>query len=86
MVYIFFSIFTIFSFNPNTRKLSIPLGMPFWVLPIIAIVPLVIIGIFVNLPIGNTAHFGGLIAGFLYGKYLKNKYRNKTEMISKKFS
>lgn len=86
MFYIFFSIFTIFSFNPNTRKLSVPLAMPFWMLPIIAIVPLVIVGLFVDLPIGNTAHFGGLIAGLIYGKYLKNKYKNKAEIINKKFS
>ena len=86
MAYIFFAIFTMFSFNPNTRKLSVPLAMPFWVLPIVAIVPLVIVGLFVNLPIGNTAHLGGLIAGLAYGKYLKNKYKHKTAMISKKFS
>ena len=66
--------------------LFFPLAMPFWILPIVAIVPLVVIGLFVNLPIGNTAHFGGLIAGIVYGKYLKNKYKNKTEIISKKFS
>ncbi|MEK6914505.1 MAG: rhomboid family intramembrane serine protease [Nanoarchaeota archaeon] len=86
MVYIFFSIFSMFSFNSRIRNLSIPLAMPFWILPIVAIVPLVVIGLFVNLPIGNTAHFGGLIAGIVYGKYLKNKYKNKTEIISKKFS
>lgn len=86
MAYIFFSIFTIFSFNPNTRKLSVPLAMPFWILPIVAIVPLVIAGLFVDLPIGNTAHLGGLISGFIYGKYLKNKYKNKTQIISRKFS
>lgn len=86
MFYIFFSIFTIFSFNPNTRKLSVPLAMPFWMLPIIAIVPLIIVGFFVDLPIGNTAHLGGLLAGLIYGKYLKNKYKNKAQLISKKFS
>ncbi len=83
--YIFFSIFAIFSFNPKMRRLAIPLGMPFWVLPIIAIVPLVIIGLFVPLPIGNTAHLGGLIAGLAYGYYLKKRYRRKTVMISKHF-
>lgn len=86
MFYIFFSIFSMFSFNPNTRKLSIPLAMSFWMLPIIAIVPLIIVGLFIDLPIGNTAHLGGLIAGLVYGKYLKNKYKNKAEIISKKFS
>ncbi len=84
--YIFFAIFTMFSFNPKMRKLSIPLAMPFYMLPIIAIVPLVIMGLFVDLPIGNTAHLGGLIAGLAYGKYLKNKYKHKTAMISKRFS
>jgi len=86
MFYIFFAIFTMFSFNPKTRKLSLPLAMPFWVLPIVAIVPLVIVGLFVDLPIGNTAHLGGLLAGLAYGKYLKDKYKKKTAMISKRFS
>ncbi|MEK6847588.1 MAG: rhomboid family intramembrane serine protease, partial [Nanoarchaeota archaeon] len=30
-----------------------------------------------NLPIGNTAHLGGLLAGLVYGVYLKNKYKRK---------
>jgi len=84
-VYIFFSIFAMFSFNSSLRKLAIPLGMSFWILPIIAIVPLVVIGLFVDLPIGNTAHFGGLLAGLSYGYYLKKKYKRKTAMIQKYF-
>lgn len=39
-----------------------------------------------NVPIGNTAHFGGLICGLVYGIYLKNKYKRKTQMISRFFS
>lgn len=39
-----------------------------------------------GLPIGNTAHLGGLIVGLGYGFYLKNKYPRKTEMIGKYFS
>ena len=39
-----------------------------------------------NVPIGNTAHFGGLIAGIVYGLYLKNKYKRKTKYINKYFS
>jgi|SRR3989344_677138 len=45
-----------------------------------------IISIVGNIGIGNTAHLGGLIAGLVYGVYLKNKYRNKTSYISKVFS
>lgn len=84
-VYIFISIFSLFSLNPRTRRISFPLEMPFWVLPIVAIVPLVIIGLFVPLPIGNTAHFGGLIAGLIYGLYLRKKYKRKVQMLDRMF-
>lgn len=39
-----------------------------------------------NIPIGNTAHFGGLLAGLIYGLYLKRKYKRKTAYIKKIFS
>jgi len=39
-----------------------------------------------NIPIGNTAHLGGLIAGLFYGLFLRTKYRNKTSYIRKHFS
>ena len=39
-----------------------------------------------NIPIGNTAHLGGLIFGLIFGLYLKNKYKNKTKYISQAFS
>ena len=39
-----------------------------------------------NVPIGNTAHLGGLILGLGYGIYLRKKYKNKTQYISKHFS
>jgi len=84
-IYIFFSIFSIFSFNPKFKKFAIPIEMPFWLIPIIAIVPLIVIGLFVELPIGNMAHLGGLIAGLSYGFYLKSKYKKKTEYIQQIF-
>lgn len=39
-----------------------------------------------NVPIGNTAHLGGFIFGLGYGIYLRNKYKRKTQYISKHFS
>lgn len=39
-----------------------------------------------NVPVGNTAHLGGLIAGLFYGFYLKYKFPNKTKMLSRHFS
>jgi len=85
-IYIFASIFTVFSFNPKIYRFSVPIQMPFWILPLVAIVPLVVIGFFVELPIGNSAHFGGLLAGLAYGVYLKRKFPRKTKMISKIFT
>lgn len=84
-VYIFFSIFAIFSFNPFLRKIAVPIELPFWLVPIIAIVPLFIVGFFIPLPIGNTAHAGGLIAGLVYGFYLKTKFKNKAKYIGQIF-
>lgn len=84
--YVFLSLFAMFSPNKFLRKIVVPLNMPFWILPIVAIVPLVIIGLFVPLPIANSAHFGGLIFGLAYGLYLKYKFPKKTQMISKLFS
>ncbi len=85
-IYIFISIFTIFSFNPWTRKIALPVELPFWLVPIVAIVPLIVIGLFVSLPIGNTAHLGGFAIGLIYGFYLKNRYKNKTKYISRYFT
>ena len=39
-----------------------------------------------DVPIGNTAHLGGLVCGLAYGMYLKSKYKNKTKWLSKHFS
>ncbi len=84
-IYVFASIFMILSFNPKLAKYAVPIETPFWFLPILAIVPLVIIGLFVVLPIGNTAHLGGLIAGLIYGRYLSNKYKNKISKLNRMF-
>ncbi len=39
-----------------------------------------------NIPIGNTAHLGGLLAGIVYGIYLRQRYPNKIKMLNKRFS
>ena len=38
-----------------------------------------------NLPIGNTAHLGGLIAGLIYGIYLRQKFPNKVRKLGRMF-
>ncbi len=50
------------------------------------LVVLWLISIAGNVPIGNTAHLGGLIAGLCYGFYLRKKYKRKTRLISEHFS
>jgi membrane associated rhomboid family serine protease len=83
----FYIILAIFSvFNSSFRKISLPLAMPFWVLPIAAIIPLVLLAVFIELPIGNMAHLGGFLAGAIYGFYLRLRYKKKTEMIARYFS
>jgi len=39
-----------------------------------------------DVPIGNTAHLGGLLCGLFYGLYLRAKFPNKIKFISKQFS
>lgn len=81
-VLIFLMIFSIFSSNKALRKIAMPLSLAFWVAPIVAIVPLLIIGFFIKLPIGNMAHLGGLVAGLIYGAYLRSKYKQKVKRLN----
>lgn len=77
----FVMIFFMFSPNPNLRKYAIPIGMKMWIAPIVAILPLVLVSFFVSLPIGNTAHFGGLVVGLIYGIVLRLKYPKKIALL-----
>jgi len=60
--------------------------MQMWIAMIVLLFVLWGASVGAGLPIGNTAHFGGLLVGVAYGIYLKNKYKRKTAMISKYFS
>ncbi|MEM4325901.1 MAG: rhomboid family intramembrane serine protease [Candidatus Pacearchaeota archaeon] len=44
-----------------------------------------LVSILSDLPIGNTAHFGGLLAGIVYGIYLRKRYRRKVEYLRRIF-
>jgi membrane associated rhomboid family serine protease len=64
---------------------------PFFSLPAYIMIPLVLFGTWIvsyyaQFGIGNTAHFGGFLAGIIYGVYLRIKYKRKTKMISRYFS
>lgn len=85
-LYIIFSLFFMFSFNPKLMKLALPLTMRFSIIPFVVIVPLILIGLFVALPIGNMAHLGGLLVGLIYGMVLKHKFPKKVKYINQRFN
>lgn len=84
-ILILVSVFGMFSSNKILRKIAFPVELKLWMAPIMAIVPLVLISFFVSLPIGNTAHLGGLVAGVIYGIVLRLKYPRKVELLGKVF-
>ncbi len=64
--------------------IPIPIKMKYAATLMLAI--LWLISLAANIPIGNTAHLGGLIAGLIYGFYIRKKYKRKSALISKYFS
>lgn len=60
--------------------------MPMWAAMGFLMFGLWALSLGLGLPIGNTAHLGGLIVGLGYGFYLKEKYPRKTKMISTYFA
>ncbi|MFH1238214.1 MAG: rhomboid family intramembrane serine protease [archaeon] len=60
--------------------------MPMWAAMGFLIIVLWVLSLGLGLPIGNVAHLGGLLVGLGYGFYLKQKYPQKTKMISRHFA
>jgi hypothetical protein len=60
--------------------------MPMWIAMVFLMFGIWALSLSLGLPIGNTAHLGGLIIGLSYGFYLKKKFPRKTQMISKYFA
>ncbi len=61
---------------------------PFFSLPAYIMIPLVLflvwgLSVVFNWPIGNVAHFGGFLAGIIYGVYLRRKYRRKVILLQR---
>lgn len=64
--------------------------LPFFSLPAYVMIPATLFGIWIltiifNLPVGNVAHFGGFLSGFVYGLYLRNKYKRKVLKLQRMF-
>ncbi|MCD4771201.1 rhomboid family intramembrane serine protease [archaeon] len=60
--------------------------MPMWAAMGFLMFGLWALSLGLGLPIGNTAHFGGLIVGLGYGFYLRKRFPRKTKMISRYFA
>ncbi len=65
--------------------LFIPIAMPLWFGIALMLCVLWIVSAAAGLPIGNTAHLGGFIAGLAYGFYLRLKYKRKVAMLDSYF-
>ncbi|MCX6742215.1 MAG: rhomboid family intramembrane serine protease [Candidatus Pacearchaeota archaeon] len=63
----------------------IPIAMPLWVGMLIMLIGLWAVSAVAGLPIGNSAHLGGFIAGLFYGIYLRTKYPKKVALIRQAF-
>ncbi|MCF7910238.1 rhomboid family intramembrane serine protease [Candidatus Pacearchaeota archaeon] len=64
--------------------IPIPVKMKYAAPGLLVVLWLISIG--ANIPIGNTAHLGGLIAGLIYGIYLVRKFPTKTRNLRRNFS
>ena len=82
-----FAIAGLFVILTPKLKFSI-IFLPFFSLPAYIMIPLVLFATWIvsagtGFPIGNTAHFGGFLAGIIYGVYLRNRYKKKVLMLNR---
>jgi len=59
--------------------------MPMWAAMTFFIIVIWFFSFAAGLPIGNSAHLGGLIVGVAYGFYLNKKYPKRVEMLRNRF-
>ena len=59
------------------------LPMPMWLAMAVLMFGLWAISVASALPVGNTAHLGGLVIGVVYGFYLRKKYSRKVRMLNR---
>ncbi len=64
--------------------IPIPIKMKYAAPGMLVLLWLISIG--ADLPIGNVAHLGGLVAGLIYGFYLRRLFPNKVDYLSRRFS
>lgn len=65
--------------------LFIPIAMPLWFGIALMLAVLWIVSIAAGVPIGNTAHLGGFVAGLVYGFYLRLRYKKKVRILDRYF-
>jgi len=61
----------------------IPIAMPMWFGIALSLAVMWLVSAFAGLPIGNTAHLGGLIAGLVYGFYLRRRYPRRIKLLNR---
>lgn len=57
--------------------------MPMWLAMIFLLGILWLVSFAFSIPIGNSAHLGGLLAGIIYGLYLRYKYKRKVKLLNR---
>ncbi len=59
--------------------------MRLWAAMLVLMFGLWVFSAVAGLPIGNSAHFGGLLVGLVYGFYLRGRFPKKIQMLNRMF-